>query len=44
MLLCEIYDSIPCFFTSTCVLWSHELIFCLHDENIMYLFAKVCFF
>ena len=44
MLLYEICNSIPYFFTSTCVLWLHELICCLHDENMMYLFAKVCFF
>ena len=44
MLLYEIYNPIPYFFTSTCVLWLHELICCLHDENMMYLFAKICFF
>ncbi len=44
MLLYEIYDPIPYFFTSTCVLWLHELIFCLHNVNMMYLFAKICFF
>ena len=44
MLLYEIYNPIPYFFTSTCVLWLDELICCLHDENMMYLFAKICFF
>lgn len=44
MLLYEIYNPIPSFFTSTYVLWIHKLIFCLHNVNMMYLFAKICFF
>ena len=44
MLLYEIYNLIPYFFTSTYVLWIHKLIFGLHNVNMMYLFAKICFF
>lgn len=37
MLLYEIYNPIPYFFTSTYVLWIHKLIFGLHNVNMMYL-------
>lgn len=44
MLLYEICNPIPYFFTSNFIFWIHKLIFSLHNVNMMYLFAKICFF